>query len=358
MRFVLLQTREQVSMLSPAASRLVRQVMPSPDATCLPEYFLPRLRRGADPLVVAGYEGDDLAGVLYTYEKRVCGLRTGFVFGGDQMGRGLLLCAPEREREMLTAGCNFLMENGIHAMRLDWTPQRTPLDSPPRLQKRSARVKMIADPRLEGDWLSLRPDYDQFLAQLGPHTRRNLRYYRRKAEAAGLTYSGRLAQDEFDAAMHGLNKLADYPMDPEYVARDKRYMAAFGTPVIAGLRSPGGEFVSLLTGYTAGNHLHILTQLNREGEPLRKLSLSIVLRGYLIEDFIQRGFTAVHFFQGSSPMLGRFCAPVELQHISIDNWSVLMTPFKQMCSSLAEVLRRRGRRVPCRLQSAAGSYLG
>jgi hypothetical protein len=210
---------------------------------------------------------------------------------------------------------------------------------------------------LEGDWLSLRPDYDQFLAQLGPHTRRNLRYYRRKAEAAGLTYAGLMAQDEFDEAMRGLNALTDYPMGPGCVARDKRYMAAFGTPVIAGLRSAQGEFVSLLTGFTEGKHLHILSQLNGDLEPLRKLSLSLVLRGYLIEDFIQRGFTHVHFFQGSSPMLGRFCAPVNLQHISIDDRTALMAPFKKVCSSLADAFHRNGRRIPYRLQRAAGSYL-
>jgi hypothetical protein len=132
MRLILLQTREQVATLSPAACRLMQQVVATPDATCMPEYFLPRLPDSAVPRVVATYEGDELAGILYTYEMRVCGLHTGFVFGGDQMGRGLLVCAAHRESEMLSAACNFLMEKGIHAMRMDWTPTRT-LDAPPHL---------------------------------------------------------------------------------------------------------------------------------------------------------------------------------------------------------------------------------
>jgi hypothetical protein len=356
MDFILLRSRGQVPALSPAAAELIREVIDSPDATYTPEYFLPRLHRDAEPRVVTGYEAGRLACILYTYEITAFGLRTGFVFGGDQMGRGLLVCDAGNESETLAGCCNFLLENGIHAMRFDWTPRRPAANPDLRGQRPSARVKVVPDPRTEGDWLHLQPTYDAFLAQLGPHTRRNLRYYRRKAEAAGLSYSGMLGPGDSREALRFLNRLADYPMEPGRLARDKRYMAGFGTPVIAGLRSQDGDFVSLVTGFTAGSHLHILTQLNGEDPALRKLSLSLVLRGYLIEDFIQRGFTAVHFLQGSSPMLGRFCAPVDLHHIAIDDTSFLMTPFKQACSSLAGILHRQGKRVPYRLQWAAGSY--
>ena len=224
------------------------------------------------------------------------------------------------------------------------------------MPRRDDFLKVMPDPRTEGDWLQLSTDYDGFLAGLGSHTRRNLRYYRRKVEAAGLKYSGTLAPNEFQEAMRSLNQLADYPMEKEELERDKRFMKTFGTPVVAGLRKEDGTFVSIVTGYTAGKHLHILTQLNGEDETLRKLSISVVLRGYMIEDFIARGFTAVHFFQGSSPMVGRFCSPVELQHLSIDRHHWLMTPFKRVCAALANWRDRRGKRVPYRLQWAAGAY--
>jgi hypothetical protein len=356
MRFVLLRTQARVAAMSAPISALMREVLAAPDATYTPEYFLPRLNAGAEPRVVACYEGERLVGVVYTYERAVCSVRTGFAFGGDQMGRGLVLAAPEREQEILEASCNFLLGQGIHAMLFDWTPQNSHTHDPVKLKKTGIRVKTIADPRTEGDWLPLQLDYESFLATLGPHTRRNLRYYRRRVEAAGYSYTGVLPAGDFDAALGQLNTLADYPMDPERLARDKRYFDSFGSPVIAGLRASSGEFVSLIAGFTSGNHLHILTQLNGENEETRKLSLSLVLRGYLIEDFIARGCTAVHFFQGSSPMLGRFCPPVDLQHLAIDDQSVLMTPFKRACSSLAGALQRRGKRVPYRLQYAAGSY--
>ena len=356
MELVLLRNRSQVAALSGPAAALMAEVIDLPDATYMPEYFLPRLYDRAEPRVVACYEGGTLVGLVYTYEVRFWRLCTGYAFGGDGMGRGLLLCAPARENEILAAAINLLLDHGLHALRLDWTPWCS--DGSPRLEigRPQAHIKMLADPRTDGDWLTLEPDYDQFLAGLGSHTRRNLRYYRRKAEAAGFTYIGALSPEELQASIDSLNKLSDYPNNAERKARDQRYIESFGNRVAVALRSREGENVSVIVGFTRGTHLHILTQLNNENEELRRMSLSIVLRGYLIEDFIQRGFTAVHFLEGSSSMLGRFCGDVNLHHFSIDDRRTFMTPIKRLCAAIAEELHRRGKRVPFRLQWAAGSY--
>jgi hypothetical protein len=306
---------------------------------------------------VACFEEGQLVGLLYTAEASLLGLRTGFIFGGDSMGRGLVVAPPEREQDILTAAADFLLQNGTHAMRLHWTPRSNVPQSSVASKLPDARVQQILDIHPEGDWLRLQPTYDGFLAHLGPHTRRNLRYYRRKVQAAGYAYTGILQPELLSPALQSLNQLADYPMDQARLDRDRRFFAAFGTPMVAGLRDAQGQFISLVTGFTDGPHLHILTQLNGESEALRKLSISLVLRGYVIEDFIARGITAVHFIHGSSPMLGRFCEPVHLQIISIDARHAWMTPLKKFCSSLAEVFKRNGRRVPYRLQRCAGSYL-
>ena len=357
MQFELLRSRKSVAALRGAAARLLAEQIPHPDASLTPEYFLAGLEPNEKPQVVACYEYKELIGVLYTSELYVIGVRTGFIFGGDQMGRGLVLAAPDREQEIFTAACAFLLEQGRHAMRLNWTSQLPVSSQSIQLPQRSARTQAKLDVHPEGDWLRLEPTYEAFLARMGAHTRRNLRYYRRKVEGVGFTYSGALGPSEIAGALESLNKVADYPISQARLDRDRRYFAAFGSPVIAGLRDSRGNFISLVTGFTAGEHLHILTQLNGESEALRKLSLSLVLRGYLIEEFIQRGFSAVHFINGSSPMLGRFCEPVDLQVIAIDDRSALMTPFKKACSTLADAFRRRGRRIPYRLQRAAGSYL-
>ena len=101
----------------------MEQVIVSPDATYMPEYFLSRINSQARPRVLTCYENKVLVGILYTYELPVFGVATGYAFGGDQLGRNLLLCAAEREQEILAVGCHFLLQNGLHALRLDWTPQ-------------------------------------------------------------------------------------------------------------------------------------------------------------------------------------------------------------------------------------------
>jgi len=357
MHLELLKTRSEVATLGMTTGSLLAAAFRHPDATLTPQYFLASLEPNAEPRVVACYEHGQLMGVMYTSELYFCGMPTGFAFGGDRMGRGLIVAAPEREQEVFTAANAFLLDSGLHGMRLYWTSQKALTDEAIRLPGRSARIRNRLELHPEGDWLQLQPTYEQFLRGLGPHTRRNLRYYRRKVEAAGHAYSGLLQEAELPGALRSINHVADYPMDQSRLERDHRFFRAFETPIIAGLRSADGQVISLIIGFTYGNHLHILTQLNGETEKLRKLSLSLVLRGYLIEDFIQRGFTAVHFIHGSSPMLGRFCVPVPLQVVSIDDHRTLMTPLKKLCSRLAALMDRGGMRVPYRLQRCAGSYL-
>jgi hypothetical protein len=356
MQIELLRTRGEVAAIASKVAKLSAASPLHVDATHTAEYFLASLAPRARPRVVACYDHGDLVGVLYTSESPFCGLRTGLAVGGDRMGRGLLLASPDREREVFAAATAFLLQHGLHGMRLHWTPQRPIAQGDLKLPHPRARVQHKLDVHPEGDWLRLQPTYDCFLANLGPHTRRNLRYYRRKVLASGHSYTGLLRPEDIPGALESLNLIADYPMDQARLDRDRRFFAAFGTPVVAGLRDEAGKFISLVTGFTSGTHLHILTQLNGESEALRKLSLSLVLRGYLIEDFIGRGFTAVHFIEGSSPMLGRFCEPVNLQIVSIDDRLAWAAPLKKVCSSIAGVFRRNGMRVPYRLQRAAGSY--
>jgi hypothetical protein len=352
MRFELYRTPNQILALTEKLPPISRG-----DATLLPKYFLASLESRFEPRVVACFEEEALIGVLYCAEVRFWGVRTGFISGGDSMGRGLLLAPPEREQEIFIAAVSFLVDNGTHGMRLLWTPQNALRPNVLAELLPSARVQQTLEVHAEGDWLRLQPTYEAFLAHLGPHTRRNLRYYRRKVQAAGYAYTGILRAEQLFPTLQSLNQLADYPMDKARLVRDRRFFAAFGTPVVAGLRDAQGQFISLVTGFTEGSHLHILTQLNGESEALRKLSISLVLRGYLIEEFIARGITAVHFVHGSSPMLGRFCEPVPLQRVAIDARHAWMTPLKRFCSSLAEFFRRNGVRVPYRLQRCAGSYL-
>ena len=86
----------------------------------MPDYFLPRVSDTRRPRVVVCYEQGHLVGVVYTEELLFAGRATGWVFGGDRMGRGLVLAAPEREAEVIATACEYLLANGVHALRLWW----------------------------------------------------------------------------------------------------------------------------------------------------------------------------------------------------------------------------------------------
>ena len=82
-----------------------------------------------------------------------------------------------------------------------------------------------------------------------------------------------------------------------------------------------------------------------------------MLRAYLIEQVIGQGFTAIHFVNGVSAMLGRFCDPVRMHNIAIDSRRSLLHPSKLALARLAKRWQRRGNRIPTRLRILLGSYL-
>lgn len=355
MELDLLQSKEEIDRLSPAIHSFAMDALRGHDITYLPEYYLPRISKAQRPRVVLCHEKGELMGVVYTEELKFFGVPTGWVYGGDEMGRGLVLAAPEREAEVLAYACDYLLQHGVHGLRLSWRSTGNEILPILRLQRPGVQVWCRSEIREEGDWLRLADTYEEFLNQLGPHTRRNLRYYRRRAEAAGLRFVPDLSIADYESNLEALNRVADYPSIRGRDLRDRRFFAQFGTPVLAALAAPDGRLVSMLSAVRSGTHLHVLTQINDES--LRKLSISLVLRGYLIEQLIAQGFTAIHFVNGVSRMLGRFCDPVLMRNISIDSRRSVLHPAKLLTAQAARHWQQKGRWVPVRLRGLLGSYL-
>lgn len=355
MELELLQSRDAVARLSPAIASLAHSTIRDPDMTYTPDYFLPRVASSRVPRVVACYEAGKLVGVLYAEELRICGINTGWAFGGDYMGRGLVLAAPEREAEVVAMATEHLLSNGIHALRFYWRASGHEMMPVLAIPQSRIQVWCKSEYKEEGDWLRLGSGYQEFLTRLGSHTRRNLRYYRRKAESQGYTFDPCLSAEEYHAAIGQLNDIADYPTDLRRDQRDERFFEQFSQHLLVGLRAPDGRLVSIIGAVQSGSHLHVLTQLNDES--LRKLSISLVLRGYLIEQLIGEGFTSIHFVNGASAMLGRFCEPILRRELAIDRTRSLIHPIKRICAHYARRLRAQGRRVPVRLLFFIGSYM-
>jgi hypothetical protein len=271
------------------------------------------------------------------------------------MGRGLVLAAPEREAEVLATACEYLLSHGVHALRLWWRSTGNEILPVLQLQRPGLQIWCKSEVRPQGDWLHLGTSYEDFLSGLGPHTRRNLRHGRRRAEEQGFRFVPDLSLQIYESAVSALARRDDSAETRERDQRDRRFFAQFGSPVLAGLAAPDGRIVSVLAGVRAGNHLHLLSQFNDES--LGAISPSMLLRGYLIERLISQGIRSIHFVNGTSAALGRFCDPVLMRTISIDSRRSALHPAKLVTARAARRWQRRGRWVPVRLRGLLGSYM-
>jgi hypothetical protein len=351
----LVESKDELERLGPAIRTLAADTLHQQDTTTLPDYFLPRVSDTRRPRVVVCYEQGKLVGVVYTEELLFAGRPTGWVFGGDRMGRGLVLAAPKREAEVIATACEYLLAHGVHALRLWWRSTGNEILPILHLQRPALQVWCKSEIRPQGDWLHLGASYEDFLTALGPHTRRNLRHGRRHAEEEGFRFVPELSLHTYESAVASLARHMDSAETRERDQRDRRFFAQFGSPVLAGLASADGRLVSVLSAVRAGNHLHLLSQFNDES--LAGISPSLVLRGYLIEHLIPQGIASIHFVNGTSAALGRFCDPVLMRTISIDSRRSALHPAKLVTARAARRWQRRGRWVPVRLRGILGSYM-
>jgi len=149
------------------------------------------------------------------------------------------------------------------------------------------------------DTLQLGGSFNESVSRFGAHTRRNLRYYRRRVE--------RDLECQFLAAMEGqmlraalveLQCNTDDPVRPGVAKNRIAQVARDPKAFCMGLRAGDGRWLSWISGWRSGRHTYIDWQCNRNG--LQRYSLSTAMRSYLIEHESLMGQTDVHFLGGTS----------------------------------------------------------
>lgn len=298
---------------------------------------------------VASWADDELVGVLYATEHWVFGVRSGYAIGGDYAGRGVLLCRPEFETSVLTASITHLFSAGVHSLHLRLVPQD--LAEP---EIKGIDVKCL-DATIPGDTMKLPPTFDEFLASLGKHTRRNVRYYTRRACQEGIEFAPSVEAAEYYAAIDELRSSGIFQAKSASVARYERMLAYHSTTRRYGLRASDGRLVSVLCGFTRGRRFYVLTQVN--DTRLAHLSLSTVMRGYIINDLIVSGYSDLQFVGGTSLSLGRFCVPQRYRSIFADKKGGIHAAIKQLGSKIVNVTERNGKPAPQALKIICNGHL-
>jgi len=178
------------------------------------------------------------------------------------------------------------------------------------------------------------PDtYEELLMSLGPTTRRNFRYYRRRFESAGHVYLENLSLDELRSAAFQLDPKSKIPSRPHSIDRFLKMTASAERPLAAGLKHRNGEWLSIICGVYRPAAGMILMQLNNDRE-FPKESLSVVLRGYVIESLINQGMKTLDFWASTTRPLSRYARKIPTLGIYLDSPECLWRMVRGVVSKL------------------------
>ena len=225
----------------------VRQLMPERDNTVEPRFFLAALSEEWTPRVVVVHRDEAIVGVVYSKERRLGGFATGIVYGDGRLGNLVVAKAADREDVIVVAITTLFALPGVRAVRLAIPPGSVEARAVRRAQPLapfdvgySAASSFDAHARLP-----LPSDYQKFLGYLGPKTRHNFRYYRRKFDAAGHAYVHDLSVEELQCAATDLRAKSRIPIRRGAINRALNVLAAVDRPWAAGLRDRDGRWLSV-----------------------------------------------------------------------------------------------------------------
>jgi hypothetical protein len=266
---------------------------------------------------------DSILGALLLYEYRFAELPTGVFATDDIYGTRTVLAPPALRFEVTQRAIAQLMRRNAAIVFVSLqVGEMEPPSSAIQGTLVAQRVRWIPTR------LPLEATFDATLAQLGPRTRRNLRYYRRRAVAelgAHFVPDARITRTEFLA----LNCSATHPLpQEEAVWRHTLWerFSALPNVVCAGVRSAAGEWLSLIWGSRRDGVTEIEWQMNRDGASHH--SFSVAMRAFLLEHEIMLGARELRFIGGTQHPMRAACTDTPVADIlavrrgSVRGWAL------------------------------------
>lgn len=274
------------------------------DMTTDISWFLTRtLAWRNSPLIVVLKENAQPTAAVLLYSRQYLGIPTGVIKGGNRSGDGLVIAAAGQRVAAVKAAISAVLAlPWVHTVLVSM--QETAL--PEQMTSLPLLFDCVWHSREVGTRLSLEGGFEGFLSRLRPRSRRNYRYFRRRAEnEMRLTFLPDLQPTDAMQAVEELHGVGMYPLPR---ARAQRLEAAIrGTQgyFAMGLRDAAGRWISYLSGWRQTEGTFVEWQLNHHD--LQAASLSTVMRTYFLEHEAINGVTQVVFVGGTSEALGRYC---------------------------------------------------
>jgi hypothetical protein len=297
----------------------------SAEAESRSRFFLASVSESWRPRIAVVRQEDNIVGLVYGKERLIAGFGTGIIYVDTTLGSSVSGPAHLRERVFQDAAEGFLRLPGTRALRFV-VPPHGPEISGLRAVSQSDKLDFALTPVNNHVVLSLPHDYEVFLQRLGSQSRRNFRYYRRKSEAAENSFVSRVPAKAFQYAAWEMVEKGVTGAGLELVRRTTRMLSEVAEPLMAGVRSPSGEWLSVLAGWYEQDRAVMMLQLN-DDKAHAKASLSSVLRGYLIEHLIRDGVKNLVFWGGVGEPLKEMVTPLPAAGVHLDkrlpHWRLL-----------------------------------
>jgi hypothetical protein len=293
-----------------------------------PDFFLASVSPpGWKPLIVAVSRGPQIVGVVYCKERVVAGMGIRVVFGNDSLG-AMVAARPDDVESVLRVSTAALLKHAI-ALRVLVRSDRLSFF---RNFKANAEVKF--DKRRHHAHLALPNNYQEFLADRGPHTRRNFRYYRRRSESAGNQFIPAINFTDFSAACRNLLSKSAHQKSRRSLETHLAMIGVMPSQITMGLKDAHGKWIGLAGGWFVGDRAFLVTQLNDRTRT--RESISLVLRSYMIEALIRRRCPELVFWEGASAPITSFANYAD---VFMTQFDVRSFPWRLVRQSWAAVRR-------------------
>jgi hypothetical protein len=248
---------------------------------------------------------NDLAGAVLLYRYMVLGCGIGMFSTNDRSGRGTLVAPAALRSAMAEMASRSLMDRGVLAVLISFRDgdaannQKEPERSQPftcsTVNEKTARWAWRQ--RETPDYLPLETTFDATLAKIGTRTRRNMRYYRKRAEAElGCVFLPEVQLNKREFLE--FNRECMYAVPAKVAAWRYNSLKDLERPLFMGIKDGSGRWLSLLGGRRHHDGTEILWQMNRSG--LSAYSLSIVMRSYFMEHEIAHGMRKLYMEGGTA----------------------------------------------------------
>ena len=270
-----------------------------------PRLFLRSLSKRWDARILVVRCGSEIAGGVFTKERKIAGVPIGIVYANGSLGDLVLAEVENREAVFRTALEKLLGSRRMRAVRLVVPPDGYEVTIARDVAQSMGWDCSLAPVEWNHGSLPLPETYEAFLNSLGPRTRRNFRYYRRKFEDDKHQFIPQLSTAEMGAALKALRAQCSISSSPTAANQKLKWAVGEDRPFACGLKNEHGEWLSLAVGFHDPKGATLLLQQNNDLD-FERSSLSIVLRGYLIESLIQGGVRELTFWGGPSGALSRY----------------------------------------------------